>query len=91
MNIPATQYRVVNQDNGNAVLYVDSDFLNNRSGHDLALRHVGFGDFEADTPEGVVLFFRQGTANAWEGMVGRCHLVAGDGAAWLCKQIGGAS
>lgn len=83
MNIPTTQYYLAGDH-----LHVDSDFLNNRKEHKLDLKHCGFGDFAAETPDGTVAFIRaDGFGFNWEGMVGRPHRVTGAGAEWLKQQL----
>jgi len=73
-------------------LYVDTAMLNDRARHGLSLRHLGFGDFAADTPEGQVTFSRGdgcGLENTleWGNCSGRPHLVRGPGSDWLLAKL----
>jgi hypothetical protein len=60
-------------------LYVDTAFLQN-SGNVLPnseVKHMGFGEFYIQTPDGTVQFARKDPMT-FDGMSGRCHLLYDD-------------
>jgi len=64
----------------------DSAFLNSLGGvRGVALQHMGFGEFFADTPKGRVDFIRGGAD--FPGKSGRSHKVRGPGAEWLVSEM----
>jgi|ETNvirnome_2_300_1030623.scaffolds.fasta_scaffold03764_2 hypothetical protein len=67
--------------------YVDSNFINKSSGilPNSELKHMGFGEFYIDTPNGSVQFARQN--NKIDGFVGRTHKIYDDKGGKLVKQL----
>lgn len=69
-------------------LYVDTAFMQNSS-HVLPnseLKHMGFGEFYIQTPDGTVQFARRDPME-FEGMSGRCHLLYDDKDFALVNQL----
>lgn len=67
-------------------IYADTDFLNKcQRVKGVELKHMGFGEFYAETPKGRVDFDRM-RGKDFEGQSGRSHEVYGDGAKWLVKE-----
>jgi hypothetical protein len=67
--------------------YVDTDFVNDSQRiPGVTLKHMGFGEFFAETPKGRVDFDRM-RGRDFPGQVGRSHKLYGDGAEWLVAQM----
>gem|GEM_PF-3120944 len=69
------------------VTYVDSNFINKSSGmlSNSKLKHMGFGEFYIDTPNGEIQFARQN--KKIDGFVGRAHKIYDDKKGKLVKQL----
>lgn len=71
----------------NGRIYVDTAFLNGTNRiPGVTLKHMGFGEFYAETPKGRVDFDRM-RGKDFPGQSGRSHEFRGKGADWLLDQM----
>ena len=71
----------------NGRIYVDTAFLNGTNRiPGVTLKHMGFGEFYAETPKGRVDFDRM-QGKDFPGQSGRSHEFRGKGADWLLDQM----
>ena len=69
------------------ITYVDSNFINKSSGvlPNSELKHMGFGEFYIETPDGDIQFARKN--DKIDGFVGRVHKIYDDANGKLVKKL----